>query len=301
MTLNNNINNNILKNIIVKYKNILKEKNFDTYSLDVELLLMHSTNLSKTDLYLNPNYELTSSQLNLFEDCFNRRLKKEPIAYILGKWEFMGLEFLLDSNTLIPRPETELLVETTLEIINNLNLNNINILDMCTGSGAIAIALAKYINISNTSIVASDLNKKALDMAKQNAKLNNVNNIKFVESDLFNNLDVNNKFNIIVSNPPYIKSSDIPTLEANVKEYEPVLALDGGKSGLIFYEQIVANSKNYFNNNNNNLNNNYLIFEIGYNQAEDLKNMLLKNGFDDNNIKIIKDFSNLDRVVVAKI
>ncbi len=296
MTTNNNI---ILKNILVKYKNILKENNFDTYFLDVELLLMHSTSLSKTDLYLNPNYELTSSQLNIFEDCFNRRLKKEPIAYILGKWEFMGLEFLLDCNTLIPRPETELLVETTLEIINNLNLNNINILDMCTGSGAIAIALSKYISTTNANITASDINKKALDMAEQNAKLNNVTNIKFIESNLFNNLDSSSKFNIIVSNPPYIKSSIIPTLEANVKEYEPILALDGGESGLIFYEQIIANSKNYFYNNY--LNNNYLILEIGHDQAQDLKNILLKNGFDDNNIKIIKDFSNLDRVVVAKI
>ena len=241
---------------------------------------------NKSQLYLNTDYILSDDELTKFIDYFNRRLKNEPIAYIVGKCEFMGLDFLLDENTLIPRGDTEILVEKAIEIINDNNFKDV--LDIGTGSGDIAISLAKYCNIN---VDAVDINVNALDMAKKNASLNATKNINFIQSDIFSN--INKKYDIIVSNPPYIKTNEILKLETNVKDFEPLLALDGGESGLIFYENIINNSKNYLNENG------YLLFEIGYEQAEDVEKILKNNSF--NNIKVLKDLSGLDRVIYGNI
>ena len=275
-----------IKDIFIEYKKILKENNFDTYSLDVEVLLMNVTGFSKTQLYLNTDYTLKTEEYEKFKKFFNRRLKNEPIAYIIEKCEFMGMDFLLNNHTLIPRPDTEILVEKAIEIINKNNFNNA--LDIGTGSGAIAISLAKYCNINVTAL---DINNEAIEMAKKNADINNVQNIEFIQSDIFEK--INNKYDIIVSNPPYIKTKDIKTLEKNVKDYEPILALDGGKSGLIFYEKITNNAIKYLNKNG------YLMFEIGYDQAKEVKNIMENNNF--YNITVLKDLSGLDRVVFANI
>ena len=275
-----------IKDIFIEYKKILKENNFETYSLDVEVLLMNVTGFSKTQLYLNTDYTLKTEEYEKFKKFFNRRLKNEPIAYIIEKCEFMGMNFLLNNHTLIPRPDTEILVEKAIEIINKNNFNNA--LDIGTGSGAIAISLAKYCNINVTAL---DINDKVVEMAKKNANINKVKNIEFIQSDIFEK--IKNKYDIIVSNPPYIKTQDIKTLEKNVKNYEPILALDGGKSGLIFYEKITNNAIKYLNKNG------YLIFEIGYDQAEDVKNIMENNNF--YNITVLKDLSGLDRVVFANI
>ncbi|WP_250278845.1 peptide chain release factor N(5)-glutamine methyltransferase [[Clostridium] colinum] len=275
-----------VKDILIHYKKILKENNFDTYSLDVEVLLMNVTQFSKTKLYLNLDYILKPEEFEKFESFFNRRLKNEPIAYIIGKCEFMGLEFLLDRNTLIPRPDTEILVEKAIEIINENKLKNV--IDIGTGSGAIAISLAKYCDIN---VDAIDINNKALEIAKKNANLNNIKNINFIKSDIFEN--INKKYDIIVSNPPYIKTKVIETLDKNVKDYEPILALDGGESGLIFYEKIVNNANKYLNKGG------YLLFEIGHDQAEDVKKIMTNHNFI--NIDILKDLSGLDRVILGNI
>ena len=275
-----------IKDIFIEYKKILKENNFDTYSLDVEVLLMNVTGFSKTQLYLNTDYTLKTEEYEKFKKFFNRRLKNEPIAYIIEKCEFMGMDFLLNNHTLIPRPDTEILVEKAIEIINKNNFNNA--LDIGTGSGAIAISLAKYCNINVTAL---DINNEAIEMAKKNASMNKVKNIEFIQSDIFEK--INNKYDIIVSNPPYIKTEDIKTLEKNVKDYEPILALDGGKSGLIFYEKITNNAIKYLNKNG------YLMFEIGYDQAKEVKNIMENNNF--YNITVLKDLSGLDRVVFANI
>ena len=275
-----------IKDIFIEYKKILKENNFETYSLDVEVLLMNVTGFSKIQLYLNTDYTLKTEEYEKFKKFFNRRLKNEPIAYIIEKCEFMGMNFLLNNHTLIPRPDTEILVEKAIEIINKNNFNNA--LDIGTGSGAIAISLAKYCNINVTAL---DINDKAIEMAKKNANINKVKNIEFIQSDIFEK--INNKYDIIVSNPPYIKTQDIKTLEKNVKNYEPILALDGGKSGLIFYEKITNNAIKYLNKNG------YLMFEIGYDQAEDVKNIMENNNF--YNTTVLKDLSGLDRVVFANI
>ena len=275
-----------IKDILIEYKKILKEHNFDTYSLDVEVLLMNAINFSKTQLYLKLDYILKAEEFKRFEEFFNRRLKNEPIAYILGKCEFMAMDFLLNNHTLIPRPDTEILVEKAIEIINQNNFKNV--IDIGTGSGAIAISLAKYCNIN---IDAIDISFKALEIAKENAKLNNVKNINFIQSNIFEN--INNRYDMIVSNPPYIKTKVIENLESNVRDYEPILALDGGENGLIFYEEITNNACKYLNKNG------YLIFEIGYDQAEEVEKIMEKNNF--YNIKVLKDLSGLDRVILGNI
>lgn len=275
-----------IKDIFIENKKILKENNFETYSLDVEVLLMNVTSFSKTELYLNTDYTLKDEELENFEKFFNRRLKNEPIAYIIGKCEFMGMEFLLNSHTLIPRPDTEILVEKAIEIINKNNFKNG--IDIGTGSGAIAISLAKYCDIN---IDAVDINEKALEICEKNAHLNNIKNIKFIQSDIF--LNINNKYDIIVSNPPYIKTKEIDKLEKNVKDYEPLLALDGGEDGLIFYEKIIKQAERYLNKDG------YLMFEIGHDQAKDVKKLMENNNF--YNITVLKDLSGLDRVVFGNI
>lgn len=274
-----------IKDILIKYKKILKENNFETYSLDVEVLLMNVINFNKTNLYLNPDYILQDEQFEQFENFFNRRLKNEPIAYIIGKCEFMGLDFLLNKHTLIPRGDTEILVEKAIQIVKENNFKNI--LDIGTGSGAIAISLAKYCKID---IDALDINIDALNMAKKNATLNNVK-VNFIKSNLFEN--INNKYDVIVSNPPYIKTDVIKTLGKNVKDYEPILALDGGKNGLDFYEKIANNAYKHLNKGG------YLIFEIGYDQAEDVKKIMQNRNFF--NITILKDLAGLDRVIFGNI
>ena len=275
-----------IKDILIKYKKILKENNFETYSLDVELLLMEVTGFSKSKLYTNTEYVLKEEELEKFLNLFNRRLKCEPIAYILGKCEFMGMDFLLDNNTLIPRPDTEILVEKAIDIINKNKFKNV--IDIGTGSGAIAISLGKYCNINIDGV---DINEKALIVAKKNSEINKIKNINFTQSDIFSKVD--KKYDVIISNPPYIKTDEINSLEKNVKDYEPLLALDGGKNGLIFYENIVNNSKKYLKDKG------YLMFEIGYEQANDVKKMMEDNNF--YNITVLKDLSGLDRVIYGHI
>lgn len=275
-----------IKDILIHYKKILKDNNFDTYSLDVEVLLMNVTGFSKTKLYTDFDYTLTKEEFEKFESLFNRRLKNEPIAYIIGSCEFMGLNFLLNKDTLIPRGDTEILVEKAIDIIKENEFKSA--LDIGTGSGAIAISLAKYCNIL---VDAVDINKNALLKAMENAKLNDIKNINFIESDVFKNVD--NKYDVIVSNPPYIRTDVIPTLDTNVKDYEPILALDGGESGLIFYEEIANNAHKYLNKGG------YLLFEIGHDQARDVVKIMKDNNFC--NINVLKDLSGLDRVVFGNI
>lgn len=276
-----------INEIFLKYKNILKEQNFETYSLDVEVLLMNVTGFSKTQLYTNTEYLLSLEEFQKFQNFFDRRLKKEPIAYIIGMCEFMGLDFLLNNHTLIPRPDTEILVEKAIQIINEKNFKSG--LDIGTGSGAIAISILKY--CPNIQMTATDINKNAIFKAKENAEKNKVlDRISFIESGLFQN--VTEKFDIIISNPPYIKTNVIHQLNENVKNYEPKLALDGGEDGLIFYKKITSKANEYLAENG------FIMYEIGYDQAEDVTQILIENNF--TNIEVLKDLAGLDRVIIGK-
>ena len=224
-----------IKEILIKYSNDL-ENISDTPRLDVEMLLKKA--LGDVDsmyirMYLDK--ELTDEQEKYFLEMIKERLNERPIAYIIGNREFMGLDFFVKEGVLIPRPDTETLVEEIINIFNNKS--ELNILDIGTGSGAITISLAKYLNDAHvTSVDISDI---ALEIASKNAVSNDVNKkIDFIKSDIFSNISREEKFDIIVSNPPYIKKEDIPGLDRQVKDFEPYNALEGGEDGLDFYRKI---------------------------------------------------------------
>lgn len=198
----------------------------------------------------------------------------------------MGLVFYVDENVLIPQPDTEILVESVIQIVNSLNKKDIKILDLCTGSGAIGVSLGK--NLQKAKIFASDISTAAIEVAKRNSKSNNVE-IEFIKSDLFES--INDKFNMIVSNPPYIETRSIEGLSNEVKN-EPFIALDGGKDGLDFYRKIISEAPNYLSENG------YLAVEIGYNQREAVEKLLITHGY--KNIYSKKDLAGLDRIIVAQ-
>ncbi len=210
----------------------------------------------------------------------DERITGRPLWYCVGDTEFFGYTIKVDERVLIPRPETELLVENALKYIDK----DKKVLDLCTGSGAIAITVKKK---TDASVTASDVSDKALQLAKENA-INNKTEIEFVESDLFSALK-GRKFDVIISNPPYIKSEDINNLQREIKDYEPIIALDGGKDGLDFYRAISKNIKDYLNSDG------VVLLECGIGQAEKVKNMF--SGF--SNVEIIKDYENIDRIVKA--
>lgn len=234
-------------------------------------------------ILINQNTELSKEEEGRVNEILDQRKNNIPLQYILGKTYFMGLEFKVNENVLIPQPDTEILVE---QVLNNSNGKE-TILDLCTGSGCIAISLKKQ--LINCEITASDISEKALEMAMINAKINNVK-INFKKSNLFENFV--DKFDIIVSNPPYIATDIISTLSKEV-QHEPFLALDGGKDGLDFYRRIIKLSRDYLKENGK------IFLEIGYDQAEEVRKIFEKNKY--KNIKIIKDYGGNDRVVKGEI
>ena len=261
-----------------------KLKNIDNYrNICINML---AEIFAKDNVYIRVHYldNVDERSVERFKNNIQNFLEGMPIQYINNKAYFMGLEFYVDENVLIPRCDTEILVEEIIKIVKKDSL--IKILDLCTGSGAIAISLKKYLN--NIEIIASDISDKALMVAKKNASKIGVD-VKFIESDLFNN--INGKFDLIVSNPPYIKKSVIPSLDKQVRN-EPILALDGGKDGLDFYRKISYDAKRFLNNNG------YLCFEIGYDQRKEVEDILLQNGYI--NIYSKKDYGGNDRIVICK-
>ena len=264
------------------------KKQLQQYNIDISearLLLAFVLGIEKTKLY---SIEQCQEDIaNRFFECIKLRCEGMPYAYIVGTQEFMKLPFKVNSNVLIPRADTEILVENVIATIKEINQKNIKVLDMCTGSGCIAISIDKYVD--NIDVVGADISQEAIDIAKINNDINETE-VEFIQSDLFQSLQ-NEKFNIIVSNPPYIKSSDISTLQLEVLK-EPYIALDGGSDGLRMYTDIIAGAKEYLTDEG------YLIFEIGFDQGKDVCDILSKEGYVD--IKIIKDLSNNDRVIKCR-
>jgi len=257
---------------------------------ETELLFTDILNCDRPSLYLDKSISLNKAQSSFVSDALKRRIQGEPIQYILGKAEFMGLEFKLTQDVLIPRPETEILVEKTIDMARNPEVAARRILDIGTGSGCIAVSLAK--NLPGVEITAIDVCEKAVKIARHNASLNNVK-INFLKSDLFDNHEIKiNSYEIIVSNPPYIPAAEIEALQPEIK-YEPRLALDGGIGGLDFYRRIIDRAHLYLKENG------LLIMEIGFNQKEAIKNIFKICGYFEI-IGEIKDYSNIDRIVIAK-
>ena len=266
-----------------------------TPQLDAEVLLCHFLNKDRSYVHIYPEKEISREICQKFWEAVDKRKNRMPIQYIVNKQQFMGLDFYVDERVLIPRGDTEILVEEVIEIYNKEKVNEkVNILDIGTGSGAITISLAKYIN--KAQVYSVDISEKALEIAKANALNNEVaDRIEFLLGSMFEPLNdrcLERTFDYIVSNPPYIPSKDVLELDEQVKSYEPKLALDGGEDGLDFYRSIIETAPNYLKNGA------WLIFEIGYNQGQDLVNLMREKGFSD--ISVIKDLAGLDRVVKGK-
>ena len=278
-----------IKDIIVKYSKELEEIS-PTPRLDVETLLQKVLGVDRLYILLNLERVLSEDEEQLFNKFINERLNNRPIAYIVGNREFMGLDFFVKEGVLIPRPDTEVLVEEVIELAKKKDAKNI--LDIGTGSGAITISLAKYLeNVKVTSVDISDI---ALEIGKRNAISNEVDDrINFVKSDLFTNIDKETKFDIIVSNPPYIKREVIDTLDKQVKDYEPYNALEGGVDGLDFYRAITKQAKEYLKKGG------ILAYEVGHDQSEDVSKLMEMDGY--TNIYTLKDLQQIDRVVIGTV
>lgn len=245
----------------------------------------------RATLYLNRDVLLNKDKLYCISSILKRRIYGEPLEYILGKKDFFGFDFKVSKDVLIPRPETEILVETAIKYGLRVTGNGerLKVLDLGTGSGCIAISLALI--LPHVLITAADISKAALAIAEYNSKINNVGErINFINTDLFTNLG--ERFDIIVTNPPYVQTGEIDVLQKEI-QYEPSLALDGGSDGLDFYRKIILGSPDYLEKNG------LLIMEMGFRQKQNLENMLQKEKKFEI-IEAIKDYNNIDRVIVAR-
>ena len=260
----------------------LKEAEIADADIDAWYLLELVTGMSRASYFLEKYNRPSDEEIRKYEELLEKRISHIPLQHITGRQEFMGLDFMVSEDVLCPRQDTETLVESVLEYTSGRK-----VLDVCTGSGCIAVALMKLGNASCCDAV--DLSEAALDIAKQNAEFNDVS-INFIKSDMFEKID--GKYDIIVSNPPYIRPDVIETLMPEVREHEPLMALDGGSDGLDFYRIIAAQSKEHLEENG------ILAVEIGYDQWEDVSELFRQNGFRD--ILRIKDLSQNDRVVMCK-
>lgn len=262
----------------------LENKGCSSPRLDAELLLGHVLGLDRLSLYLNLDKPLNNQEVEQYRNLIGQRGQRTPVAYLTGEREFYSLSLQVTPAVLIPRPETEFLVDKVLELLEPDQA--VEILELGTGSGAIALALAWQ--DPNISVTAVDFSKSALEVAKANAKRLEVDNqVKFIHSDLFQ--QVEGKFSIICSNPPYIPSETLPTLEPELG-IEPAMALDGGQDGLDFYERILNQASSFLEEPG------FVVLEIGWDQAEQVRNLGEKNGF--TWLETVADYGGKDRVVV---
>ncbi len=272
-----------IKELLTFGKNQLEKSNIDNASYDARVLLESILQCDRNYLILYGEQKIDSINEMRYRDFIERRSEHYPLQYIIGSQEFMGYEFLVNENVLIPRQDTEILVEKVLEYVDS----DTQVLDMCCGSGCIGISIQKE---SDASVTLADISKEALSVAKRNGVMLDAD-IEVIESNMYSNIQ--STYDIIVSNPPYIRSDVIPTLMEEVKLHEPMLALDGKEDGLYFYRIIIGEARRYLNEKG------YLFLEIGCDQAADIRKIFIANQFDD--IHIVKDLAGLDRVAYAHI
>lgn len=282
------------KKINMKYRDLynqgiekLSSEKITDAKIDARLLLEYACKTDRNTLFLNGDMEVSEEQVQIYFELIEKRGKHIPLQHLTGEQDFMGLTFKVNKNVLIPRQDTECLVEIVLKHLHD----GMKILDMCTGSGCILISLLHY---SNDCVgVGVDLSEAALKVAAHNAAvlgsngITDAKDITFLQSNLFEKVD--GKFDIIVSNPPYIKTEVIKTLMPEVKDFEPMMALDGTEDGLYFYRRIIADAKNHLTRGGQ------LFFEIGYDQGEEVSDLMRENGYVD--VEVAKDLAGLDRVV----
>jgi release factor glutamine methyltransferase len=264
----------------------LKNKGIESPRINAELLLAHILNCKRLNLYLAFDRPLTEEELEKYRSLLKRRIKFEPLQYIIGNVEFYGLDFVVNSSVLIPRQETEILIETIIEEYKTSEI--LKILDIGTGSGNIAISLAK--NLVNSYVTALDISEEALKTANENALLNFVNDkIEFIKNDFLKDEFDRSDFDVVVSNPPYVSIEEFENLQPELKSYEPKVALTDYDSGLRFYE-LISNRSNYLLKHGGKL-----FFEVGKGQFSKVSEIMTKNNFQ--NIRVVKDYLNIERVI----
>ncbi|PJI09138.1 MULTISPECIES: peptide chain release factor N(5)-glutamine methyltransferase [Clostridium] len=278
-----------IKEALFKAYNLLKEKNNEFYREDSQILLCHVIKRDKLFILTNRDYEIDDKLVDKYFECVDMRKKKMPIAYITQKCEFMGLNFTIKSGVLIPRSDTEILVEEVIKRIKNKNYKTV--CDVCTGSGAIGLSIAEYVH--EVTVLCTDISPKAVEVASLNcSSLKLQDRVRIEKGNLIrNSIERGEKFDVVVSNPPYIRENEIPELMKDVKDYEPKLALSGGEDGLEFYRKITSMSKKILNDNG------LIAYEIGSDEANDVESILKEEGFV--HVETIKDLARMDRVVLA--
>lgn len=282
-----------VKELLKKAVNVLKEgNNTESPVLDAELILLHVMNAwgqpqDRLKLITRPDTAVEEQIADRYHELINERNKGKPVQYITNSQEFMGIDLYVKEGVLIPRPDTETVVEKVIELARGESA--LNIIDMCTGTGAIAVSLAR--SLTGSKVYAVDISDTALECCRFNVeRLGLSNRVEVVKSDLFACIskELLNRVDIIVSNPPYISRDEIKQLKINVRGYEPLLALDGGEDGLDFYRRISKDGQKYLKKDG------ILAFEIGYEQGEYIKNIMEENGFYAG-FNIEKDLAGFDR------
>lgn len=264
---------------------VLQKAGIEEAALDARLLLEHICATDRTALYAHGDRELTQGEETAYLDKIEDRARRIPLQQILGETEFMGLTFVVNSDVLCPRPDTEILVEEALKHLHD----GMRILDIGTGSGCILLSLLHYSN--DCQGVGVDLSDKALQLAERNAVKLGIERAEFLKGSLLE--EVVGEFEMIVSNPPYIRSGEIEGLMPEVKDHEPRMALDGGADGLHFYREITPKAREHL------IGGGMLLYEIGYDQGTAVKNIMEENGFRE--VRIVRDFSGCDRVVCGSV
>jgi release factor glutamine methyltransferase len=273
----------------------LKQLDIEHSGKEAELMIRYGLGMSLVDL-LKDNPEISDAQNMVIDNMVNRRRRREPLQYILGDTDFLGLKISVGPGVLIPRPETELMGEYAVKALSSqlsaLSSKNryTSILDLCTGSGCLALAIAQ--SFPESSITAVDISEDALHYARNNAELNNINNIKFLKGHLFNVLENDISFDFIISNPPYIRSMAIEALQPEIKDWEPVNALDGGDDGMDFYRKIISEARGYLKDNGT------IMFELGIDCADSVAVMFEESGY--SQITIKKDYAGIERIISAQ-
>jgi len=281
-----------LKNICKIFKN----RGIINSEREAEILLSYFLEMSRSEIYLNSDRVLKDIEKTQLEKKIQKRIKKIPLQYITKHQEFMGMDFLVEKGVLIPRPETEILVEEVIKKLKNYKCsNNLKVVDLGTGTGIIAISIAKF--IEGVIIYATDISKISLQIALKNAQKHECKDkIIFLQGDLFEPFIgriEKNSLDGIISNPPYIDSYDFESLPPEIKDNEPKIALSGGIDGLDYYRKIIRKSSQYLKKNG------FIALEVGLNQSKTVKELIIRENNFNQNIEIIKDYLGIERVVIA--
>jgi len=264
----------------------LKEGGVSEYAREAEIIITETTGLSRTEIYTH-NPPVSQESLERVNEFVKRRLTGEPLQYITGRVDFLGEEYLIGPGVLIPRPETEMLVEELLAIVEKTGIRSPYVLDLGTGSGCIAISIA--LRLRNAEVIAIDSSREALKYARLNGERLGVENVAFLEGDLYEPAG-DMKFDIIVSNPPYVRTAEIPGLQREVAGFEPAGALDGGADGLDVIREIILEGREHLKKGG------YLLLEVGLGQGAPVRKMGLEAGY--RHVRTVKDPAGIERVVI---